>query len=711
MGPELFIIPSFISGCEERSLRSPSGNLLPTRRKVQPSQAVQEQAQLEPAPDGFQPTRVTIQAFEFWRKYRRRPLETTSEHHCRASPCLRRPGGAAPGPTREYQVHFASKPAGQALDIPCHCFRNHRDYARHPSWAPPTPAPSGPAPPPSGMSASDFKCITCGGPILENTTSTTSCVKCARLRTRRRNFAHPVFNWSGGSGNANSSSHQSGMSSVEDRPKGPHDSRDSGVSSGSSQDYGECTPPVEKSLGFPRFPTRVGSSDRPSLPFSQLVRKLSEVEGIVPSHNMFMRTSLDEDVDFADNCSESGYSETGSIAAGRHRLSQLASCDSASLGSCSSALASGYGGGMHKTSSPSGSFTSTGSYPYESFDDTDLTQSLPSCGGPADLPAMPSSSSSAMAPTTTSHTPMNYLQLPQPSAFGPSDRVNARSPIHFREGRRASDGFMTQNVVAFQQKLYDKAKAQGLFELHDVQEEHRALQSQFGGLGTPGVMNYRSPTPPESAVSASRTRKAPTNFYPRPSISKRISVPENFAYFPNALVVGGGGAGLLATSEAASQAAKQSLALQQHLRLLQKRPNKSTRLFQDGTAAPRPHRSGRLPPGKYSQPYLPLQEGSLQLQGGGGDFLFQPIAEDEPGLDELEAIMGAGQSQPGNSVSETQWQTLPAYMQESCCIDKRLDSPPPPAPSDPAPGPGPGPGPAVSLYRQPEEMDTLSPTL
>ena len=40
-----------------------------------------------------------------------------------------------------------------------------------------------------GMLASEYECWTCGGPILENTTSTTTCVKCARLRTRRRAFA------------------------------------------------------------------------------------------------------------------------------------------------------------------------------------------------------------------------------------------------------------------------------------------------------------------------------------------------------------------------------------------------------------------------------------------------------------------------------------------------------------------------------------------
>ncbi len=127
-------------------------------------------------------------------------------------------------------------------------------------------------PVPSGMTATDFKCLTCGGPILENTTSTTSCVKCARLRTRRRNFAHPAHNWSGSTASTASSASSASVtaaaqhyfSSVESSHSGaavvghvrgghgPHDSRDSGVSSGSSQDYGECTPPVEKALAFPR---------------------------------------------------------------------------------------------------------------------------------------------------------------------------------------------------------------------------------------------------------------------------------------------------------------------------------------------------------------------------------------------------------------------------------------------------------------------------
>ena len=41
------------------------------------------------------------------------------------------------------------------------------------------------------MSATEHRCLTCGALILDNTTSTTACVKCARLRTRRLNFASP----------------------------------------------------------------------------------------------------------------------------------------------------------------------------------------------------------------------------------------------------------------------------------------------------------------------------------------------------------------------------------------------------------------------------------------------------------------------------------------------------------------------------------------
>ena len=101
------------------------------------------------------------------------------------------------------------------------------------------------------LGVTEHKCLTCGSPILDNTTSTTSCVKCARLRTRRMNFAHPPPHVTACTG-------------------GSSESRDSGVSGG-SQDTGDTSPAL-----------RPGKRD--SVQFSTLVRKLSEVEGINPSH-------------------------------------------------------------------------------------------------------------------------------------------------------------------------------------------------------------------------------------------------------------------------------------------------------------------------------------------------------------------------------------------------------------------------------------------
>ena len=37
-----------------------------------------------------------------------------------------------------------------------------------------------------------------------------------------------------------------------------------------------------------------------------------------------------------------------------------------------------------------------------------------------------------------------------------------------REGRRSSDGLVAQGIVAFQQRLYDKEKAEEVVDLHQV---------------------------------------------------------------------------------------------------------------------------------------------------------------------------------------------------------------------------------------------------
>ena len=136
------------------------------------------------------------------------------------------------------------------------------------------------------LGVTEHRCLTCSSPILDNTTSTTSCVKCARLRTRRMNFAHPPpLVGMGGGGTSG----------------GRGESSDSGVSSGSQEcgDYVGCPPPTST----PLHPLQ---RQRDSAQFSTLVRKLSEVEGLSPSSILrSVKTSVDEgvEVDFPDSAS------------------------------------------------------------------------------------------------------------------------------------------------------------------------------------------------------------------------------------------------------------------------------------------------------------------------------------------------------------------------------------------------------------------------
>ena len=123
------------------------------------------------------------------------------------------------------------------------------------------------------MRPTEHKCLTCNSPIMDNTTSTTSCVKCARLRMRRRNFAQPP---------------PVGMSPGRE-------SSDSGVSGGGSQEGGDMPGsqmtthhPATNTTGAPTRLVKRDSydkfSEKTSAQFSTLVRKLSEVEGISPNH-------------------------------------------------------------------------------------------------------------------------------------------------------------------------------------------------------------------------------------------------------------------------------------------------------------------------------------------------------------------------------------------------------------------------------------------
>ncbi|KAB7506788.1 Serine/threonine-protein kinase SIK2 [Armadillidium nasatum] len=54
----------------------------------------------------------------------------------------------------------------------------------------------------------------------------------------------------------------------------------------------------------------------------------------------------------------------------------------------------------------------------------------------------------------------------------------------FSTCRRASDGLMTQGLIAFRQRLIETEKAKGVTELHSVQKEHQALTSHYQWVPT-----------------------------------------------------------------------------------------------------------------------------------------------------------------------------------------------------------------------------------
>ncbi|XP_035828529.1 maternal protein pumilio [Aplysia californica] len=82
-------------------------------------------------------------------------------------------------------------------------------------------------------------------------------------------------------------------------------------------------------------------------------------------------------------------------------------------------------------------------------------------------------------------------ELPQPEEML-QDRAQTRSPVNFREGRRASDGLVTQGIIAFKQKLKESMRAQGMLELR---QEHHQLQNMYSSSSSACEESPNSPTP------------------------------------------------------------------------------------------------------------------------------------------------------------------------------------------------------------------------
>ncbi|CAH1281161.1 unnamed protein product [Diabrotica balteata] len=160
---------------------------------------------------------------------------------------------------------------------------------------------------------------------------------------------------------------------------------------------------------------------------------------------------------------------------------------------------------------------------YPLSESSELASSLPSCTSTEKKPEPVLSSASVLSthysltsrPVFHKHNPLSHM-----SSFK-TTRGITRSPVDFREGRRASDGLVAQQVadttrvVAFNsQKFTEKRKAKGVLDMHLVQRENQRLQPQY-------------PVPVRETPEDVSPRQ---NQYLQPRPNKRISLPDNFNY-------------------------------------------------------------------------------------------------------------------------------------------------------------------------------------
>lgn len=129
------------------------------------------------------------------------------------------------------------------------------------------------------------------------------------------------------------------------------------------------------------------------------------------------------------------------------------------------------------------------------------------------------------------HNPLNYQSVNKNCT-----RAITRSPVDFREGRRASDGLVAQqaaqsndtqkNSLAFNsQRLNENCKAKGVLELHLVQKEAQKLKTQYQSTIPAEEMTQRQIQ--HNQFAATFTPHYLDTKNPTP---KRISLPESYNY-------------------------------------------------------------------------------------------------------------------------------------------------------------------------------------
>ncbi|XP_073513237.1 serine/threonine-protein kinase SIK2 [Phyllobates terribilis] len=117
--------------------------------------------------------------------------------------------------------------------------------------------------------------------------------------------------------------------------------------------------------------------------------------------------------------------------------------------------------------------------------------------------------------------------LAMPAMSSQKREAHNRSPVSFREGRRASDTSLTQGIVAFRQHLQNLARTKGILELNKIQ----MLYEQMGPTEDPNLASHmlQDPNHPQTNLSAQiqNISTFPNNLQP-PLLSRRQSLETQY---------------------------------------------------------------------------------------------------------------------------------------------------------------------------------------
>ncbi|NXO24133.1 SIK2 kinase, partial [Cisticola juncidis] len=121
---------------------------------------------------------------------------------------------------------------------------------------------------------------------------------------------------------------------------------------------------------------------------------------------------------------------------------------------------------------------------------------------------------------------------PAMQALSPQKReAHNRSPVSFREGRRASDTSLTQGIVAFRQHLQNLARTKGILELNKVQLLYEQMGSEEEPALTSAATQLQDLISPAQEEGSQQQQEAPAAFPSSahaPLLSRRQSLEPQY---------------------------------------------------------------------------------------------------------------------------------------------------------------------------------------